>query len=55
MAFKTVEWVRKVRDKHREETRRMSPDERAAYYRRKAEAVRAKLARRSPSETSDAS
>ena len=46
MAIETVETFRAIRDRHHEETREMSFEERAEYMRRKAEAARARLARR---------
>jgi len=46
MAFKSVEWVRAVRDKHHEETKGMSFQKRQAFYKAKAEVFCAKLKRR---------
>ena len=46
MAIETVETFRAIRDRHREETREMSFEERAEYMRKKAEAARARLGRR---------
>ena len=45
MAFKTVEWVRQVRDGNYEQTRDMSFDERLAFYERKSASLRRKLER----------
>ena len=45
MTFKTVQWVRSVRDKHYEETKEMSSEQRAAYHKQKSESLRLKLKR----------
>ncbi|MFH1730110.1 MAG: hypothetical protein ABIF82_00485 [Planctomycetota bacterium] len=45
MAFKAVEWVRRVRDAQYEQTRGMSFEDRLAFYREKSEASRRKIAR----------
>jgi len=43
MTFKTVEWVRRVRDVHHEQTRGMSFEQRVAFYRSKSEALARRL------------
>lgn len=45
MAFKTVEWVRRVRDAQYEQTRDMSFDERLAFYQSKSQALHRRIAR----------
>ena len=43
MTFRAVEWIRGVRDRHHEETRNMSVEERRDYYKNKSEALLARL------------
>jgi hypothetical protein len=45
MAFRAVEWVRRVRDAQYEQTRDMSFDQRLAFYRSKSQALRRSIAR----------
>jgi len=46
MAFKTMEWIRAVRDAGYEATKNMTPEQRIAYIRKKAAAFRRALKRR---------
>ena len=55
MKFKTVDWVRRVRDRNHQETKDMTFDERAEFYRKKTKAARERIKQLKPEGTGKSS
>lgn len=55
MKFKTVDWVRRVRDRNHQETKDMTFDERAKFYRKKSKAARERIKQLKPEGTGKSS